>query len=155
MNEKERKEVLDYLNGDEAYWVENGERLVEVVDMCGGRFLLTENGEVCGLTNNAEEATLFLSTGVYKPTVFESGIGVYVSAVYVDENHYYTTSNMGEDDGVLTYYDRRKENEDYIREDDQFPVAYAEWVVTSDEFTEEERMIYGILHSALVAEGLM
>lgn len=41
-------------------WVENNNRLVVIEDMCGGRYLLYEDHEVVGLTDNIITALCFL-----------------------------------------------------------------------------------------------
>lgn len=46
--------------GMEAYDDEHSNRVVEKVNMCGGRFLMLEDEEVCGLTNDPKEAYRFL-----------------------------------------------------------------------------------------------
>ena len=58
-------EVMERLkNSDEGDWAEHEGRTVEVVDMCGGRYLLLDkNGEVAGLVNTEQEAMLFLKSG--------------------------------------------------------------------------------------------
>ena len=49
------------LNATEGDWIEHNGRKVEVVDMCGGRYLcLDENGDVAGLYSAASSAMWFL-----------------------------------------------------------------------------------------------
>lgn len=44
-------------------WAEHDGRTAEAVDMCGGRFLLTEGGDVCGLVNSPVQVAWFLCSG--------------------------------------------------------------------------------------------
>lgn len=46
--------------GAEGSYAENAGRRVEVVNMCGGRYLLYEFGEVAGLTDEIGKALVFL-----------------------------------------------------------------------------------------------
>ena len=52
--------VMYLKHGELGDFIENGLRCAEVAEMCGGRYLLTVNGEVAGLTDSPEEALLFL-----------------------------------------------------------------------------------------------
>lgn len=55
--------VAMYLrSGEEGAYIHNNKngRTVEVTYMCGGRYLLMENGEVCRLTSNERVAYNFL-----------------------------------------------------------------------------------------------
>lgn len=67
MNAREVIECMEFLRtakvGDRA---ENEGRTVEVVDMEGGIFLLTdEHGDVAGLSNSEYRAVQFLKSGRY------------------------------------------------------------------------------------------
>lgn len=58
-------EVAEWLkNSHEGDWAEHEGRTVEIVDMCGGRYLLLDkDGEVAGLVDTEQEAVLFLKSG--------------------------------------------------------------------------------------------
>lgn len=62
MNAREVMECMDFLRtAQEGQWAYNCGRTVEVVDMIGGRYLLTdENGDVDGLTFSVEQAVKYL-----------------------------------------------------------------------------------------------
>lgn len=61
MTTKEWNEGTDFLmTAEEGCWIEEGNRRVEVVDMCGGRFLCIEDGEVAGLFDEVWRAMSFL-----------------------------------------------------------------------------------------------
>lgn len=45
--------------------VENGNRTVVIANMCGGRYLLFEDGEVAGQTDDAKKAHNFLANAWY------------------------------------------------------------------------------------------
>lgn len=67
MNAREVMEYMEFLRtakvGD---WAENDGRVVERVDMVGGRFLFTdEHGNVAGLSNSEYRAVQFLKSGRY------------------------------------------------------------------------------------------
>lgn len=47
-------------SGEEGDYVTHEGRTAEVVNMCGGRYLLTENGEVIGLEHELVNALMFL-----------------------------------------------------------------------------------------------
>lgn len=50
-------------NREAGDWAEHEGRQVEVVTMCGGRFLCTEGGEVCGLVDSPVQVAVFLLKG--------------------------------------------------------------------------------------------
>ena len=58
-------EAIEWANGNRAEgdWAEHEGRQVEIVAMCGGRFLCTEGGEVCGLVETPLQAVWFLLKG--------------------------------------------------------------------------------------------
>lgn len=62
MTNKEWNAAIEWLeNGEEGDYVENEGRTAEVVNMCGGRYLLTdENGEVADLVDEAWRAVSYL-----------------------------------------------------------------------------------------------
>lgn len=52
------------MNGEEGDWVEHEGRKVEIVSMCGGRYILfNESGEFCDLTDEVWRAMEFLKSG--------------------------------------------------------------------------------------------
>ena len=60
---EQRLKVFTHLSlGDEGNWVENDiGKTVEVVNLCGGRFLMTdEHSEICGLTDSMDVVMGFL-----------------------------------------------------------------------------------------------
>lgn len=61
MTVKEWNEGINFLKTAEVgCYAEHNNRKVWVEDMCGGRYLLTEGGEVCGLTFSVIRAMVFL-----------------------------------------------------------------------------------------------
>lgn len=61
MTNKEWNEGIEFLmNAEEGCWIEEGNCRVEVVDMCGGRFLCIRDGEVAGLYDEEWRAMSFL-----------------------------------------------------------------------------------------------
>lgn len=64
MTAKEWNTAIYYLeHGEFGDWVENDGRMVSIENMAGGRFLLMENNEVCGLVDEEWKAAHFLRTG--------------------------------------------------------------------------------------------
>lgn len=65
MNATEWNAITDFLEtAVEGNYVEFRDRIIEVTNMVGGRFLLIdENGEISGLTNVIWKACQFLKTG--------------------------------------------------------------------------------------------
>lgn len=65
MTVNEWNHVIKYLgNAECGDWVQNEKRMVEVVDMCGGKYLLLDDeGEVAGLTDETWRAACFLENG--------------------------------------------------------------------------------------------
>ena len=56
--------ALDYLEQSETgAWVEENGRTAIVENMCGGRYLLTENNEIVGLVDEEWKALHFIQTG--------------------------------------------------------------------------------------------
>lgn len=66
MTTKEWNEGINFLTtATEGCWIEEGDRQVEVVDMCGGRYLCLEAGEVVALLKEEWRAMSFLSNISY------------------------------------------------------------------------------------------
>ena len=64
MTAKEIEEYMEFLRTAEVGdWAENGRRVVEVVDMVGGRFLGYDGRDVALLTNSEFRAVDFLKGG--------------------------------------------------------------------------------------------
>lgn len=64
MTAKEIEEYMEFFRTAEVGdWAENGRRVVEVVDMVGGRFLFYDGGEVAGQSNSEFRAVDFLKGG--------------------------------------------------------------------------------------------
>ena len=55
--------MIANMHEGECVWSENNDtvRYVECSYMCGGKYLLTENSEVCGLTDNVGKCIEFLN----------------------------------------------------------------------------------------------
>ena len=63
---KYKEFVINYLeNGDEGNFVECNGRVVEITNMCGGRYLCLGNGDVSGQTNDVPTCVNFLIHGGY------------------------------------------------------------------------------------------
>lgn len=61
MNKKQWNFCVEFLsNQGVGAFVSENNRKVEIVDMCGGRYLLFEDGEVCGVVETVLEAVRFL-----------------------------------------------------------------------------------------------
>lgn len=61
MTTKEWNEGINYLmTAEEGDWISEGDRLVEVVNMCGGRFLCVDSEGVVYLTDAVSKAMSFL-----------------------------------------------------------------------------------------------
>lgn len=65
MTAREWNDGIEWLtNGEEGCFVENDGRKAEVVNMCGGRYLLTdENNEFVGVTFEEWRAMEFVKSG--------------------------------------------------------------------------------------------
>lgn len=64
MKTREWNEGIRFLQtAEEGDYIEHNGRMVEVTEMCGGRFLLTEYKEVCGLVDEEWRAMQFLKDG--------------------------------------------------------------------------------------------
>lgn len=50
-------------NGSYGDWVEEGNRRITIENMAGGRYLLTEAGEVAGQTNSEQYALEWMTKG--------------------------------------------------------------------------------------------
>lgn len=80
------------------------------------------------------------------PEAFYTGGGIYISALYVDENTYYAIDNDWYDD-CFAIYDHRGEDDDV-----EFPCQNMVDSKNVADATEEEKRIYAILKAALDKE---
>ena len=80
------------------------------------------------------------------PEAFYTGGGIYISAMYVDENIYYAIDNDWYDD-CFAIYDHRGEDDDV-----EFPCQNMVDSKNVADATEEEKRIYAILKAALDKE---
>lgn len=77
------------------------------------------------------------------PKVFYTGGGIWLSAKYIDDTHYFIVDNDCDD--CLTYYDHTNEDED-----SEFPCQNMIYSWSLDEIPEEYKEIYKELHAALM-----
>lgn len=65
MTAKEWNQGIEYLeNGNIGWYIENDGRIIEITEMCGGRYLAyNEQKEICGQTDEEWRAMSFLKDG--------------------------------------------------------------------------------------------
>lgn len=101
--------------------------------------------EVSQIMFLSDSVSIYYDGKPRKPEAFYTGGGIWLSAMYIDERHYYTIDNCSVDS--LWFYDHENEDDDI-----DFPTQNLIWEKDVTECTEDERRIYDVLRSALIEE---
>ena len=86
-----------------------------------------------------------------KPEVFYTGGGIWISAISIDETHYYTTDNDSE--GWLYIYDRTGEDTEDEFGEYEFPCQNIVGEIHKSQMDEEQKAYYRLLRKALQDEA--